>query len=312
MKKLKALFVVLLFIIYAFLVYYPSFIELRFGFFESHINNLRLIILLSAITILYSYIKSIIEETRRYTKGVKFYLTSILRILYYILVLSALFVYLGGSIEGLSTIIGLIGAGLAISLQKPILNFVGFLSILINRIYSKGDSIEIDDTRGVIYDINVMNTRIIEYDKNGLNMDRMVTFPNSIVLDKKVKNFSKPNDITSFSFTVSITYDSDLDKAIKKIRKIVNSSWKNFYMKNKEIIEKQGYSKLMEKPNYFVSSIFNSSSIDLTITFKSPLVLSAKLRTSLVNSIFKNLPEKKIEFAYPHMEVLFRKKQRKN
>ncbi len=307
MKRLKLLLIIFLLLIYIYFNYYSYEIKAKYGILEAHIENIKIVILLLGITLLYFYLKNIIKE-KKYKSGVKFYFASLLRLLYYITVLSALFVYLGGSLEGLSTIIGLIGAGLAISLQKPILNFAGFLSLLVHRIYSKGDVVEIDNIRGIVYDISTMHTKILEYDENGIEKDIVVTIPNSLVLDKKVKNYSKPVDKTSFSFTMSLTYSSDIDKAIEKTKKIITSEWKLFNKKNKDLIEKLGYSKIMEKPNFRISTMFNDSSIDLTITFKAPLILSAKMRTALVISLFKKLPEKDIEFAYPHLEVLFRKK----
>lgn len=63
-----------------------------------------------------------------------------------------------GNLTAIVASFGLIGFGLTFALQKPILNFVGWLTIISKRIYAEGDRIKIGAVVGDVVEIQVMNT----------------------------------------------------------------------------------------------------------------------------------------------------------
>jgi small-conductance mechanosensitive channel len=67
--------------------------------------------------------------------------------------------------------------------------------------------------------------------------------------------------------------------------------------------------KFLEKKRYFLVTDFAPSSINITVVFKVPFEHLAFLKTHLVNAIFKRLPDKDIEIAYPHMKLVFKKER---
>ena len=60
--------------------------------------------------------------------------------------------------ESIGTFLGLIGAGLAIALQDPIVNLAAWVFIVIDRPFEVGDRVEIDGMAGDVISINYYRT----------------------------------------------------------------------------------------------------------------------------------------------------------
>ena len=97
-----------------------------------------------------------------------------------------------GGTGGLISSVGLIGFGLTIALQKPILNFVGWLTIVLSGMYKEGDRIEIiGNVKGDVKKIQVMSTVLDGTLENSNTLShKQVMFPNEMVLTGSVRNFT--------------------------------------------------------------------------------------------------------------------------
>lgn len=115
----------------------------------------------------------------------------------------------------LLTSLGLIGFGITFALQKPLLNFVGWLTLMVSKTYQIGDRIKIAEDRGDVRDIGIMYTTL-----DGLlpNRDeysgKLITLPNEFVLTHSVENFNKNGDYIWDDVSVSITYESNWEKGV--------------------------------------------------------------------------------------------------
>ena len=134
------------------------------------------------------------------------------------------------------TSLGLIGFGVTFALQKPILNFVGWLTIVITNPFTIGDRIEVSSVgstvRGDVISIHTMYTRVQATRPNTLERsEKIVTIPNELILTNSVTNYSRRGDIFWDDIIVSITYESNWRKAIAILEKAAESvSMK--YLKN--------------------------------------------------------------------------------
>jgi small-conductance mechanosensitive channel len=59
--------------------------------------------------------------------------------------------------------LGLVSAAMIYVLQKPLLNIVGWAVLMYRSIYHLGDRIKINDVRGYVTNISVMNTTVREF-----------------------------------------------------------------------------------------------------------------------------------------------------
>ncbi len=114
----------------------------------------------------------------------------------------------------LITSLGLIGFGITFALQKPILNFVGWLTIISKKPYWIGDRINIGTVKGDVFDINIMYTSLSEFSFSGDEpAGRTITIPNEFVLTQAIINYTRGSPYIWDSIELNITYDSDWKKA---------------------------------------------------------------------------------------------------
>lgn len=110
--------------------------------------------------------------------------------------------------------LGLVGLGLTLALQKSILNFAGWLTIVINKPFNVGDRIEVNGIRGDVLAIQTMYTVIQSTRPNQQERsEKIVTIPNEFVLTTPVINYTKRGDLHWEDMTIAITYESNWKKA---------------------------------------------------------------------------------------------------
>lgn len=136
-------------------------------------------------------------------------------------------------IKNLITIISFISAAMTIALREFIYNIFSGIFIKIKKPFSVEDRIEINETRGDVININLLNFEILEVSEkegyNGQSTGVIITLPNSIIFSNPLKNFNKIFKYIWNEMTIRIPLDSNLIEAKKVIYRIIN---------NNEIIKK--------------------------------------------------------------------------
>lgn len=127
----------------------------------------------------------------------------------------------------LTTAMGILSAGLAFALQKPISAIAGYLVILRGRTFHVGDRILMGDVRGEVIAVGFIQTTIMEMgEPPGEQADapamwvkgrqfsgRVVTVSNSMVFDKPVYNYTRDFPFLWAEIDIPITYAADRGKA---------------------------------------------------------------------------------------------------
>jgi small-conductance mechanosensitive channel len=130
-------------------------------------------------------------------------------------------------ITSLTIFSGLIGAGLALALQPTTLNVIGWVSIVLSRLYKTGDRVFIGDNMwgvlGDVSDISLFFTRINELDRvSWQETGGFVSVPNRLVLEKSVVNYTAESPFIWDEISVRIAYGSDYELAKKLAEEAVN------------------------------------------------------------------------------------------
>lgn len=263
-------------------------------------------------------------------------------ILFLIIIASLVF----GNLSAFIMSLGLIGLGLTFALQKPILNFVGWFTIVLKNIYQEGDRVKIGIVRGDVKEIQLMNTVLYGLLENSnVRSHKIVTVPNELVLTTDIENFTKESNYILEELTISITYESNYTKAMLLLRQIVTDHIKKNHQKYIQIkkekknkidsfisamnrksktYDKQKLIKqssdiqeeiktLQELEGDFKPKIrleMADSSLLLIAQFITPYDEVKKHRTG-INVAFLDAiaKEKDIEVAYPHMELVYHGKK---
>lgn len=122
--------------------------------------------------------------------------------------------------------LGLLSLILGFALQTPITSFIGWIYLLARQPYRVGDRIEIGNAKGDVIDVSYLDTTLWEFGGPYLSTQhpsgRIIKFPNSLVLNETVYNYSWPlfpyvwNEIK-----FQIAYDSDLEFISQTLKEVV-------------------------------------------------------------------------------------------
>lgn len=137
----------------------------------------------------------------------------------------------------ITAVIGLAGAGLAIALQDPILSLAGWFLIVGKFGISVGDRIEINQVKGDVIDIGLFRLAILEVG-NWVSAEqstgRVVFFPNSFILKNHYYNYSTGNSFIWDEIKVTLTSESDWQKAKQIVENIASRVSQEFIGEAKE------------------------------------------------------------------------------
>ncbi len=115
-------------------------------------------------------------------------------------------------VGNLGVFLGVLGAGLALSLQETLLCIAGWVLILIKRPFDIGDRIETDGRIGDVIDVGVFQTSLLEVG-NWVDADqstgRLAVMPNSMVFRQVVYNYTKGFPFVWNEFDTVVTFESD-------------------------------------------------------------------------------------------------------
>ncbi|PIZ57128.1 hypothetical protein COY28_00315 [Candidatus Woesearchaeota archaeon CG_4_10_14_0_2_um_filter_57_5] len=211
-----------------------------------------------------------------------------------ILLLVATFTY-SGSWLGFGLTAGLVSAALGWALQKPITGIAAWAMVVTKRPFEIGDRVIIGTVQGDVEDITLSHIQVAEFggtiqgeEKSG----RTILIPTSTLFDQNIINYTSKDDYVKDEVVVSVTYESNLDKALALC---VGAAKKHCHGE--------------QKP--YTRCKFAGSSVDVYIRYNVLAKKRQEVSSAITKEIFdvfrKN--KKTVEIAYPHTEVVFRKKR---
>ena len=127
-------------------------------------------------------------------------------------------------VTGIATYFGLLSAGIAIALQAPVTNIVGWLFILIRRPFRVGDRIQVGAQIGDVVDIRPQRFVMLEVG-NWVHADqgtgRILHVPNGLVFKETVANYDEAFGYIWNELELTVTFESDWRKAKKALEGIL-------------------------------------------------------------------------------------------
>jgi small-conductance mechanosensitive channel len=201
--------------------------------------------------------------------------------------------------------LGLISLILGFALQTPISSFIGWIYIIVRNPYRIGDRIQIDTFKGDVIEIGYVDTTLWEfagdYLTNDLPSGRLIRFPNSLILQSAVFNYSWEN----FKFIWNeipfhVAYESDLEFVASVIRKVTTTElgpqMTDRISLLKDMVKDSPVDELQIKEYPFVSFRINVNTwVEVSVTYLVPPRKSATFRTNIIKNIlaeFNKAPDK--------------------
>ena len=135
--------------------------------------------------------------------------------------------YFTGNIKDFTLAIGLLSAGVAITLQELILSIAGSLYIFFVKVYKPGDRIEINGIKGDVIDIDSIYTTIMEIGEwvsSDNYSGRIVKLSNAFVFKGPIYNYSMDFPFIWDEFNLPIRYGSDIELAKNIVIKVATEN----------------------------------------------------------------------------------------
>ncbi len=221
----------------------------------------------------------------------------------FVFAIAAVFIWASG-IKDFGVFLGIVGAGLALSLQETLLSVVGWLILTIRKPFDIGDRIEIDGRVGDVIGISAFQTTMMEvghWVRADQSTGRMAILPNSMLVRHTIYNYSKGFPFVWNEFSTVVTFESDWRAAKELILAKAEIEADKIESEVKSQIQRMQYHYAIRyqhlRPIVYTSIAVNG--VELTLRFLSPV----RERRAMNHRISENVLEAflahpEIDFAY--------------
>ena len=207
--------------------------------------------------------------------------------------------------RSIATFLGLLSVGLVVALREPLLNMFGWLFLLWKHPFRIGDRIKIGGYIGDVIDMRLFQFTLNEL---GLSIDseqptgHVVHLPNSLVFTQPQVNYNYGFPFLWHEVQVSITFESNWQKAKQLLEEIANRHSEVMSEAAKEIVLKESQRHLIFYKD-FKARVFTKVR-DNGIQFTLRYLCALTRRRESENQIFEDaltafLASPDIRFAYP-------------
>ncbi len=192
---------------------------------------------------------------------------------------------------------GLLTVVVGFASQKALANIISGIFILMFKPFKMEDVIEFKDgQKGVVEEITLRHTIIKDYE------NRRIIIPNSIISEETIINSDIQDERIRKHITFSISYDSDIDKAMEIIRDEAQNH--PLAIDNRDEAEKQ------ENLPFVVIRVIALS--DFSVDLKAYVWCDGNdnafvLKCDLLKSVKQRFDKEGIEIPFPHRTIVYKK-----
>jgi small-conductance mechanosensitive channel len=271
--------------------------------------NLSLAASLSGIVLVISGILELFIARRSKTKSLKYNLIQFIRLLSVLIIVLIFVSFLFHNWYTAVVSLGLISLILGFALQTPISSFIGWIYVIIRTPYHIGDRIQVDSFAGDVVEINYFDTTLWEFGGSYLTNDvpsgRLIRFPNSLILQSAVYNYSWskfPYIWNEIPF--HIAYESDLEFVQATLREVTKKTLGEEMLAHiqelKELVKETPVDELQIKDFPFVSFRTNANTwIEATVTYLVEPKKATDTRTTILKNVLAILKEQPDKAMFP-------------
>ena len=245
-------------------------------------------------------------------------LNMMIKIIYFFIIIIAVLLLLNHVGFNVSTILASLGIGglaVALATKDIIANFFASIMLLFDNSFSQGDWIVCGDVEGTVVEIGLRKTTVRTFD------NALVFVPNSTIMSKSVKNWSRRKVGRRIKTYIGLTYDTtpaQLRSCIKDIKEMLHnhpgiaqaddtsSKFQDYISRHRQKIvsvdDLAGYKNTL----FVVLDEFAESSINIMIyCFTKSVVWAEFLETKedVYLKIIDILEKNQVEFAFPSRTV---------
>jgi small-conductance mechanosensitive channel len=246
---------------------------------------------------------------RSHTKGIRYNLIRLMRLIGIMLVGFVMISFLFANWYTAAVSLGLFSLILGFALQTPISSLIGWFYIVMRTPYKVGDRIQLEDFTGDVVEIGYLDTTLWEfhgdYLSNDLPSGRLIRFPNSLVFNYAVYNYSwKKFPYIWNEIPFHIAYESDLlyvETTLKEVTKnIMGEGMAENVNKLKELIQQTPVDELEIKEYPFVTFRVNPNTwVEASITYLVEPKQASSVRSRIIKEAIPALLKEPDRVLFP-------------
>ena len=265
-------------------------------------------VIISVIFIITRTIEQVVAR-RSHTKKVSYNIIRLIRLLSVVIAGLVVITFLFAQWYTAAVSLGLFSLVLGFALQTPISSLIGWFYIIIRSPYRIGDRIQVGDFTGDVVEINYLDTTLWEFHGDYLSNDvpsgRLIRFPNTLVLQSEVYNYSwRKFPFIWNEIPFHIAYESDLQYVETTIRTVakreLGEKMADSVKRFKELLEQTPVDELDVKEYPFVVFRTNPNTwIEVSVTYLVHPKQASATRSQLIKSIVSELLKEPDKAMFP-------------
>lgn len=197
-----------------------------------------------------------------------------------IMTLVAVLGQLGVQTASIVAVIGAAGLAVGLALQGSLSNFAAGVILIIFRPFKVGETVVINNQRGVIDSIQIFSTSIVT------PTNEVVVIPNGQVVSANIINYSRLPE-RRLDLVINVGYNSDIQKVYQVLNQAVNQT-SNILTTKKPIIR---------------LDVLDASSMNFNVLVWTLNENYGALKAELLENIKNALTENNINIPYPTMDI---------
>jgi small-conductance mechanosensitive channel len=250
-----------------------------------------------------------IASKRSHTKAILYNVVRLIRLITLVIIIFVFISFLNSNWYTAAVSLGLISLLLGFALQTPIASLIGWFYIVLRVPYKVGDRIQVSDFTGDVVEINYFDTTLWEFAGNYMTNDlpsgRLIRFPNSMVFQYQVYNYSWqkfPYIWNEIPF--HIAYQSDMDWVEKTIRataqKEMDPGMEQHVQELRDLIKSTPVDELEIKEYPFVNFRINANTwVEVLLIYLVDPRRASAIRTNLIKKVLAALLKQPDKVMFP-------------
>jgi len=280
-----------------------------FGKYRLTLEKLSLAAILAMVILTAIKIAELFIHKRSHTEYRRYNLIRVVRLIGTLLIIFVVISFLFANWYTAAVSLGLISLILGFALQTPISSLISWFYIIIRNPYRIGDRIQVNDFKGDVVEINYLDTTLWEfggdYLTNDLPSGRLIRFPNSLIFQSAVFNYSwQKFPFIWNEIPFHVAYESDLDFVEQTIRKIATDELgeesADIIREFKELASKTAVDQKQVKEYPYVNFRINANTwVEVLVTYLVHPKKSGNTRTNLIKKILTALNQEPDKVLFP-------------
>lgn len=245
-----------------------------------------------------------------HAKAVKYNLVRLVRILSVMAICMVVIAFLFENWYTAAVSLGLFSLVLGFALQTPISSFIGWLYIIIRNPYKVGDRIQVGDFKGDVVEIGYLDTTLWEFSGDYLTNDlpsgRLIRFPNTLVLQSEVYNYSwRKFPYIWNEIPFHIAYESDfayVEATLKQVAKeVLGPDMDDKVKELKLLVQQTPVDELTIKEYPFVTFRINANTwVEAAVNYLVNPKQATTVRTDIIKRSITALLQQPDKVKFPN------------